>query len=255
MLDFLRFYNRTQAYKVRYEVLIKNQSQNTAVFAVVMPLPIQTKYQKIFVQPGFTSIPSGTATDKSFHNPYVWWNIDLAPGSMRTIAQEFTVCVEPRKSDVITAVMREANESVLGSLSYGNPIDGLYTADQAREQKIVDCGGFDTVLQDELQKRGVESRIVAGFWAGYEDNDMHAWLEIGNTPADPSMDYLRSRGRSKKSGGLGFVGSDRIAMSVGSFFDIEVGGKQYPVDILQNPILIPAIPGIIYEKHFYCTRA
>lgn len=165
--------------------------------------------------------------------------LELGPGQEETISVPFEAYILPRRVEekMITNSIREANEFVIGYLRYGDPIDGLYTAEEARKKRVVDCGGFDTLLQDELTKKGIKSNVVAGFW---NTGVMHAWLEIeGGIPADPSMEYLRRQHRTKKSGRLGFVGSDRIAISAGGEF-------------LQHPY---AIGDVEYEKHFYCTRA
>lgn len=231
MLDFLRFYNRPQSYKVEIRVEVRNTGTKTKRVEVVVPVPITTAYQ---------------TTSPEFRERTNTYPITLPPGQRESIVVPFKAHVSPRKYEkTIPPEITQANEFVISYLTYGNPIDGLYTADEAREKRVVDCGGFDTLLQDELKKRGIESKIVAGFWAGYEVNGMHAWLEIADIPADPSIEYLRRQGRTKKSGRLGFVGGDRIAFSTWH------PGEKF----LQNPFLEEQDSDIFYEKHFYCTRA
>jgi len=227
MLDFWRFYNRPQRYHARIEVQVKNTGKQTKHCTVVIPLPLSAEYQKITPE---------------FAERKMLCELELKPAQEELISVPFEAYVLPRKVDdaMITNAIRQANEFVIGYLQYGNAIEGLYTAQQAREKRIVDCGGFDSLLQDELQKKGIASNIVAGFWS---DGKMHAWLEIaGGIPADPSVEYLRRQGRTKKSGRLGFVGSDRIAISSGGEF-------------LQHPFLSGETAQLHYEKHFYCTRA
>lgn len=154
-------------------------------------------------------------------------------------------------------IINKINEFVIGHLAYGNPISGLYKATDVLRSldKLgttgvpVDCGGFDTLFVALAQACGIPARIVSGFWAGYHKNDMHAWVEIllpdGSwLPADPSMEHLARHKRTRKSGKLGFAGSDRIALSYGSDIELEVGGDMVTTDILQNPIIYPENPNI-----------
>ena len=227
MLEFFKFYTRPQTYRVRIEVKVKNIGRQTNKCTVVIPLPLSAEYQKII---------------RAFSERKMLTELELGPGREETISVPFTAYVVPRKIDeaMIINTIRQANEFVIGCLQYGNAIEGLYTAQQAREKRIVDCGGFNTLLQDELKKKGIESSVVAGFW---NTGAMHAWLEIeGGIPADPSVEHLKRLGRTKKSGRLGFVGSDRIAISSGGEF-------------LQNPFLSGETAQLHYEHHFYCTRA
>lgn len=228
MLDFLKFYTKPQTYHARIEVKVKNTGTHTKKCTVVIPLPLSAEYQKITPE---------------FSERKMLTELELAPGQEETISVPFEAYILPRKVDdaMITHAIRQANEFVIGYLQYGNAIEGLYTAQQAREKRIVDCGGFDTLLQDELKKKGIESNVVAGFW---NTGAMHAWLEIeGEIPADPSVEHLRRLGKTKKSGRLGFVGSDRIAISSGGEF-------------LQNPFVDShKFADLHYVHHFYCTRA
>lgn len=225
MLDFLRFYNRPQRYKAEIRLEVGNRGEKREQTKLVVPVPRTTEYQ--------TTLPEFKDRTMSF-------DLDLEPGEQKIIFVPFEARVLSRKYEgKIPPEIKQANEFVIDYLTYGNAIDGLYTADEAREKRVVDCGGFDALLQDELKKKGIESKVVAGFWS---DGNMHAWLEIGNIPADPSVEHLRRQGQTKKSGKLGFVGSDRIAFSVGEPF-------------LQKPFFSGSTAGIHYVHHFYCTRA
>lgn len=134
------------------------------------------------------------------------------------------------------------NEYVASRLVYGNPIIGLYPFSAALEKEKVDCGGFDTLLVSLLMAAGIPARIVSGFFAGYKENLMHAWVEAllpdGNWfPLDPSMEKLSREGKTKKSGKIGFTGSDRVALSIGCDISLFIDGKDMRADILQNPII------------------
>jgi hypothetical protein len=119
----------------------------------------------------------------------------------------------------------------------------LYSVTKALRLKTVDCGGYDTLFASICLALGIPARIVAGYWLGYKQNLMHAWLELQLPngqwlPADPSVEALRKVGRSKKIGGLGKIGSDRIAFSYGC--DIKLFEyKNVVVDILQVPFILP----------------
>ncbi|OGY59010.1 MAG: hypothetical protein A3E61_02055 [Candidatus Colwellbacteria bacterium RIFCSPHIGHO2_12_FULL_43_12] len=144
-------------------------------------------------------------------------------------------------------VLKKIYEYVVNNLKYGNPIDDLYSFEEALSGKPVDCGGFDSLLGSLYMSLGIPARIVSGFWAGEMEvqahKKMHAWLEIllPNDvwfPLDPSVDYLRRQGRTKKSGGFGEVGSDRIAFSVGSDIPLRIGDTEKTYDIFQHPIVV-----------------
>ena len=237
MLDFLRYYNRPQKYQAEIQVNVRNTGTEKKQTTVVIPVPMTTDYQ---------------ITMPLFEERTLQRELTLAPGHEEIVSIKFEARVQPRRCDPPSgeagARIREANEFVLSYLTYGNPIKGLYTAKEAREKKIVDCGGFDTLLQEELKNRGIESKVVAGFW---NTGGMHAWLEINQgpalvVPADPSVEQLRRLGRTKKSGQLGFVGSDRIAFSTWK------PGEQF----LQHPFVnSDTLVDLNYENYFFCTRA
>ncbi len=143
----------------------------------------------------------------------------------------------------VVTVLKRLNAYVVGRLRYGDPITGLYSSDDALTKKYVDCGGFDTLLAALAMSLGVPARIVSGFWAvAKTKNDMHAWLELmlpdGTwIPTDPSVEQLVRQGRSARSGRLGFAGSDRVAMSVGSDIPVRFDGVASAADILQHPFV------------------
>ncbi|GIW63360.1 MAG: hypothetical protein KatS3mg091_162 [Patescibacteria group bacterium] len=59
---------------------------------------------------------------------------------------------------------------------------------------------------------------------------MHAWLEtqLPNKvwfPMDPSLEWKRKKGLTKRQGGFGYIPADRLVVSFGCDFDIKIGGK------------------------------
>lgn len=142
----------------------------------------------------------------------------------------------------VLAIIKRLNEHVRNFLHYGNAIPGLYSAQQAYQKKQVDCGGFATLLGSLCMALGIPARLVSGFWAGYPVNTMHAWLEImlpNGTwlPADPSIEQLFGEGKTRKSGRLGFIGSDRIALSLGCDLTLDIDNQKMHTDILQTPLI------------------
>ncbi len=142
----------------------------------------------------------------------------------------------------VGTILKWVNEFVISRLEYGNPIKGLYSALTALKQVKVDCGGFDALFVALCIASGIPARIVSGFWAGYDKNDMHAWVEVQLPtgewmPADPSTEQLVRQGRARKFGKLGAIGSDRIAFSVGCDIPIPIGKKTESVDILQHAFI------------------
>jgi transglutaminase-like putative cysteine protease len=142
----------------------------------------------------------------------------------------------------VWSVIKNLNEYVIEHLRYGWPIDGLYSASDALEKDVVDCGGFDVLFIALCHALGIPARLVSGFWAGYRNNSMHAWVEVllpnGQwVPADPSVEQLSRQGRTAKGGRLGFVGSNRLVISYGADIPIEIEDKKLIPGILQNPFL------------------
>lgn len=147
------------------------------------------------------------------------------------------------EQNVLRTIQR-INHYVITHLTYGNTTSGLYSALEALENEMVDCGGFDSLFVSLCNALGIPARIVSGFWAGYPKNNMHAWVEVmlpnGQwIPADPSAEHLRRKGRIAKSGKLGFVGSDRIMLSFGCDIPIQIDGNAIIIDILQTPFVYP----------------
>lgn len=212
----------------------------------------------VTVSPRKVSIPDSLTLDD--YNPmrpgligFTSAYIDDGDERIKRIVQE--VVGEERR---VSEILRRLNKYVITHLVYGEPIKGLYSSRDALEREKVDCGGFDTLLVALCLAAGVPARIVSGFWAGYEKNEMHAWLEIllpnGEwITADPSVEHLRRNGRINKSGELGFVGSDRIALSTGCEIQLHIGDRGLTVDILQNPVVIADKPQSFFIETSFLT--
>lgn len=152
---------------------------------------------------------------------------------------------------------------VIAHLTYGDQITGLYTATQALELPCVDCGGYVTLLSSLLKNITVSCVPIFGFFANHtigsnQKNSMHAWgyIPLQNNkiyPVDPSEDYLYRHGQSYKSGGFGWVGSDRVIFSQGCDFEILVDGKKETADILQNARAYPTNSDIEISTVFKTT--
>jgi hypothetical protein len=140
----------------------------------------------------------------------------------------------------VLSIIKKLNAYVANHLKYGQSILGLYSAMDFLKKETVDCGGFASFLASLCISLGIPARIVSGFWAGYDNNAMHVWAEIqlpdGSwIPADPTVESLRDWGRTRKTGALGFIGSDRIIFSYGCDLEIETPSRKIKIDILQNP--------------------
>ncbi len=144
----------------------------------------------------------------------------------------------------------------LSFLSYENPIDGLYPYSQALTKKQTDCGGYSTFLSSCLQSLGIPTRLVVGFvftprfyfslpFLTYSLRNfyMHAWMEAllpdGTWfPLDPSVEWRRNNGRSKRQGGFGTFPADRLVVSMGHAITLPAKEKTYHFDIIQKPLYI-----------------
>ncbi len=148
----------------------------------------------------------------------------------------------------------------LNHLAYANPIEGLYSYHQALEEKKTDCGGFSTFFISLCHSLNIPSRLVVGFLIKenilkkifnmfhvlrykFHSLTIHAWPEIllpdkNWLPLDPSIEWRRKKGLTKRKGGLGYLPADRLAVSFGCDFKIKMGKKNYQFDILQKPISV-----------------
>ena len=148
----------------------------------------------------------------------------------------------------------------LNYLTYGKPTKGLYSYRQALDEKITDCGGFASFLASLLHSLNIPTRLVVGFFLkndlmtklfsnfdfyilNFNSLKMHAWLEAllpDNSwlPLDPSIEWRRNKGLTKRKGGFGFIPDDRLVVSFGCDFRMKINGKIYQIDLIQNPVYI-----------------
>jgi hypothetical protein len=280
----LSFFTRKQAYKVKYEVLITNASDQLRNFQVLLPVPLSTEYQTVTKQPTFNLTDFKLIADKDFGNVAAIYSGEVGAGRNIILRQEFEIEVKPRgiaqrldRMDLRECrhinsdndlrgeeklkfkdeahdleILNKMNDEVISRLNYGNAISGLYTVSEVLKRDKVDCGGFDVMLASMALMKGYPARILSGFWAGYDNNTMHAWLEVqlpdGRVvPLDPSVQKLAGEGRSRKSGRFGFVGSDRIVFSRGCCLPFIINGQEMTVELLQHPFLLPHDPDLRYE--------
>jgi hypothetical protein len=275
----LPFYTRPQTYQVKYTAYLKNQVQQAKDAWLVMPVPPETDYQHLLEEPVFDMSDVELKTEEKYGNRYAVVKINCAGGQDVAVTQTFRIRVSPRmttRTDVKTldvmdnahchphdpklkawagdwtepdqmSTLERLNALVVERLSYGNPIDGLYTDKQALDLKEVDCGGFSTLMLALAGSVGIPGRLLCGFWAGHAQNDMHAWSEYatsgGVVPADASIENLAKAGRTRKAGRLGYLGSDRIVFSRGCDYTISINGQDHQIDILQHPVVIQETSG------------
>ncbi|MDP2629363.1 MAG: transglutaminase-like domain-containing protein [Candidatus Harrisonbacteria bacterium] len=192
---------------------------------------------------------------------------NLSPGKKPNEEVKELALTLSKGSENVAELIQNFNSHIIQTLQYGDPIEGLYSAQDALSKERVDCGGYNSLLMALCQAVGIPARIVSGFWAGgrsehSQENEMHAWVEIllpdGHwLPADPSTEQLRKQRRSRKSGRLGFVGSDRIIFSYGSGLELGLSSRlKIKTDILQNPIIRPKFDDheIVVERTFYTKK-
>ncbi len=289
---FFIFYVLPQLRQVTYEVSIKNLSNQTRNFFLVMPETRNLESQELKSTPKFDPQVDGIGQDVLLKNKYVIWQVSLQKEEAKTFRQSFEILTLPSpvlnlhqnfsfedyknvdeqisknfcsanrfinaddheikklarklkgKDDDVIRVLKRINEFVIQDLEYADPILGLYSAKEALTTKKVDCGGFDALFCAICIALGVPARVVSGFWAGYGKNSMHAWAEFmlphGQwVPVDPSVEQFVRIGKTKKAGRFGFVGSDRVTLSIGCDIPLLLNGEEIRTDILQNPFIYP----------------
>lgn len=156
----------------------------------------------------------------------------------------------------VSSIISSLYKHTISFLSYENPIDGLYPYSQALTNKQTDCGGYSTFLSSCLQSLGIPTRLVLGFvftprfysslpFITYSLRNffMHAWLEVmlpdsSWFPLDPSVEWRRSNGFSKRQGGFGTFPADRLVVSKGHNLTLPAKVKTYHFDIIQKPLYI-----------------
>ncbi len=157
-------------------------------------------------------------------------------------------------------IIKKIYSYTLNYLTYANPIEGLYSYHQALKEKKTDCGGFSTFFISLCHSLNIPSRLVVGFLvkenllkkflstfyvlrSTFHSLTIHAWPEIllpdGTwLPLDPSIEWRRKKGLTKREGELGYLPADRLVVSFGCDFKIKMGKLNYQFDILQKPISV-----------------
>lgn len=258
------------------QVRVKNLDSKENKVDIILPFPLQTPYQIILGKPKISPKTGIIKKENKLKNRYVHWSKKLKLNEEKVFELNFKVSVKQRgkgiksldnsyrqflKSDKFIDVnkriikmskalvgnvdnveekVKVLNNFVIQNLEYGNPIEDLYSSNDALKKEKVDCGGFNTLLAALCIASKIPARLISGFFASFGPNQMHGWLEIflpgkGWVSADPSIEKLSNEGRTKKFAKLGFVGSDRIALSLGQNFKIKIGIKSLNLAILQNP--------------------
>ena len=164
-----------------------------------------------------------------------------------------------KKEKDLNRIIYKIFNFVLEYLSYGKPIKGLHSYKQALTERVTDCGGFSTFMASLMQSIGIPCRLVAGFLLrenfhtkllsilkfhlNFDFLVMHAWLEIllpdkSWFPLDASMEWRRIKGLTKRQGGYGYIPADRLVLSFGDDFSVDIKNKTYCIDILQHPIYL-----------------
>lgn len=162
----------------------------------------------------------------------------------------------------------------LNHLVYANPIEGLYSYHQVLKEKKTDCGGFSTFFISLCHSINIPSRLVVGFLvkenllkkffnmfyvprgplcgSTFQALTIHAWPEIllpddSWFPLDPSIEWRRQKGLTKREGGMGYIPADRLVVSYGCDFKIKMGKINYQLDILQKPISVESMKSLTFN--------
>jgi len=240
-------------------IVLKDKSE---INFTVKPFPFKSSINPKFTLSSYqkTKIPKIYLTPNQF--------INGKDTKIKSLAKK----VLGQETNLLT-VVKKLYDFTLEYLTYGKPIEGLYPYSQALNEKITDCGGFSTFLSSLLQSQNIPSRLVVGFlikrrsflkeilsivnlpklifkfkklevrWLTLDDLLIHAWLEIllpdgSFFPLDPSIEWRRKKGKTKRQGGFGFIPADRLVTSYGCDFDLNINGKNYIIYLLQKPILL-----------------
>ncbi len=166
------------------------------------------------------------------------------------------------KAKTQISTVKRAFEYTVEKLKYKNPIKGLYSLNDALKvlngkKDGVDCGGFSVFLISLLRNLKIPSRLAVGFlltknfisqilnfsFLTFNFLYMHAWVEVftkerGWLSLDPSIEWRRRKGLTKRNTTFDKFFDDRILFSYGEDFSIKLNNKKFEIDILQNVIEI-----------------
>ena len=268
--------SRIQQFRVKYHVSLCNRHPEPQRVGIAIPVPQNRSNQRILTTPQLNPVDVRFQTDL-YGNTIAFWERNLH--AYETLESELIFDIETNPATVITdqrsgipwsesnrfiipkdprivslsrkaisgfstriQQIEELHKLTMDRLTYGNPIPGLYSASEAIERRMVDCGGYASLFCSLAISVGIPARIVSGFWESTKNADMHAWAEAQREngewiPVDSSVEFLRKQKRTKRRGGLGYVGSDRIVYSLGCGMTVSMCGLTIPVDILQHPVI------------------
>ena len=268
-------YTKSQTHELTYSIVLS--TKDTQPITIAIPLPPDTNHQKI--QNLTLHLPHTTEIqDTTFGNRILIASIEprtekmevpvfrclvtttpnhgqmpgdgrmpCAPTQNRLVHTEDariqTLARHVGQGSSTQEKARHINTHLINHLTYGDPIDGLYSDLDALTRPRVDCGGFNMLFVSLCLANDIPARIVSGFWLDGIKNDMHAWAEFQVEdgrwiPVDPSVEQMVRQGRTHKSGRFGFVGSDRLTLSVGCDIPITWNNKIFHAPILQHPFIL-----------------
>lgn len=268
-------YTKSQRYTFTYRVKLSVPLPGSVTLAI--PLPPETSYQHLS-DFQITLPHARESQDTQFQNRFFVTTLHAAAGDMEFSAFQGYVKIDPltdyrdaapfaKEEDATpylhfrdphieklakhigagscaTETATRINGYILDHLTYGDPIDDLYSDLEALTRERVDCGGYDALFVSLCRAHDIPARIVSGFWlSGSEPLGMHAWAEFQDEegrwiPVDPSVEQLARAGRTKKSGRFGFVGSDRLRLSHGSHIPLLWDHRVFYTPILQHPAVL-----------------
>lgn len=199
--------------------------------------------------------PSWTLSD--YHIEKISYN-RFINGDDKQIKQQTENVLHNKKNILI--ITQKLFQHTLKYLTYGHPILGLYSYSQVLQNQTTDCGGFSTYLLSLFQSIGIPGRLVVGFVIkksvrsnllsfmnlqslNFNSLLMHAWAEIQLPdaawfPMDPAMEWRRTKKLTKRLGGFGVIPDDRLVISYGEDFKVNIDRVKFTIDMVQHPIYL-----------------
>ena len=237
-------------------IKVKKVNSNTkiAIWEKTDSVTLSFRHAPIVIDKKLSNVKIAQKSDKNLFNSDQFINYE--DKYMKKLAKTWLNKSSAKSPNDILEVMYQ---NTLNYLTYGNPIQGLYTFKDAYNQRVTDCGGFATFLTTLLQTQGIVCRLVSGFIykkgllrkakemfgspKSLTDISMHAWLEVIQEdgdwfPLDPSVEWRRLNRQSTRTGGMGKTGADRLVVGFGHNFLIKINNRVITFPLLQNPVNI-----------------
>ncbi len=271
-------YTKNLTHRITYRVAVTREKFET----LVVPLPISTHSQKVenltinpepkkIIEDDVYRVAAYSQQDlKNQKEVVIKFNVLKEPmiysgdtsfmlsdyKSKFEITTKYTNSLDPEIRELakgisgdeknVLVVAKKLYDYVLDSLTYGDPIEGLYSYKDALAREKVDCGGFCMLLSSLLGAMEIPHYLAVGFLITHNPEkqlSQHVWLEMvmpdgGVFPLDPSIDWRRRHGKTTRWGGFGYVGSDRIIFSYGHDFEIKIGNVKHDFELVQNPVAV-----------------